>query len=77
MNDIPEYLANIRYMTNEMILQLDTVHRLCCDNELDIGTVLLNVSDLRTQMTDIVSELDDMYDKIGASLMEEEQNGES
>lgn len=72
MNDLPEYLANIRYMTNQMVLQIDNVHRLCCNNELDVETVQLNVSDLRDQMTTILAELNDMYERLGETLTEDQ-----
>jgi chaperonin cofactor prefoldin len=68
LNDIPEYLANIRLMINAMVEQLDKVHRSCCLDELDLETVMLNVSDLRDQMNDIRSELQDMKDEITTQL---------
>lgn len=76
MNDIPEYLANIRYMINDMVEQLDKVHRSCCLDELDLETVMLNVSDLRDQMTDIRSELQDMKDEITKDLETQSENQE-
>lgn len=71
MNDIPEYLASIRYMMNEAINQLDAVHKLCSTDELDIETVVLNISDLDSQLVDIRAELNDMRDDLTKELEDE------
>ena len=72
MNDIVEYIANVRYLMNEMIAQVDTVHQLTSQSELDLETVLLNVNDVTTQMRIVQSELSDLSDTLNDYLREEE-----
>lgn len=72
MNDIAEYIANIRYLMNEAITQVDDVHRLTAQSELDLETVLLNVNDVTTQMKIVQKELDDLSDTLNSYLREEE-----
>lgn len=60
MNDIAEYIANVRYLMNEAIVQVDNVHQLTSQSELDLETVLLNVSDVQAQMGIVNSELKDL-----------------
>jgi chaperonin cofactor prefoldin len=51
-------------MANEMVIQLDKVHKSCCIGELDVESVKLNVKDLSDQLDDIKSELKDMNDEL-------------
>ena len=60
MNDIAEYIANVRYLMNEAISQVDNVHQLTSQSELDLETVLLNVTDVQAQMLIVNSELKDL-----------------
>ena len=77
MSDVPEYLSSIRYMTNELVAQLDNVHTMCCANELDVETIMLNLADLHNQMNDISAELQDMKEELARSLEGECEDAES
>jgi hypothetical protein len=72
MNDIVEYIANIRYLMNEAIAQVDNVHQLTSSSELDLETVLLNVNDVMTQMGIVQKELGDLSTTLNDYLKEEE-----
>ena len=72
MNDIAEYIANVRYLMNEAIAQVDQVHQLTTQSELDLETVLLNVNDITVQMTIVQRELNDLSDTLNNYLKEEE-----
>lgn len=74
MTNVPEYLANIRLMTNDMVVQLDNVHKLCCVNELDVETVMLNLKDLSDQLDDIKGELKDMRDELDTDLSSDSED---
>lgn len=77
MTDVTGYLSSIRYMTNELVAQLDNVHKLCCTDELDIETIMLNITDLRDQMEDIKAELQDMKSELAKVLDGEDEDVES
>lgn len=72
MNDIAEYIANVRYLMNEVIAQVDTIHQLTSQSELDLETVLLNVNDMGVQMGIVQRELNDLSDTLNSYLREEE-----
>jgi hypothetical protein len=72
MNDIAEYIANVRYLMNEAIAQVDQVHQLTTQSELDLETVLLNVNDVTVQITIVQRELNDLSDTLNSYLREEE-----
>ena len=72
MNDIAEYIANVRYLMNEAIAQVDNVHQLTSNSELDLETVLLNVNDVVVQMTIVQRELADLSTTLNDYLKEEE-----
>jgi len=72
MNDIVEYIANVRYLMNEAIAQVDQVHQLTSQSELDLETVLLNVNDVVAQMHIVQRELSDLSTSLNEHLREEE-----
>ena len=72
MNDIVEYIANIRYLMNEAIAQVDNVHQLTSSSELDLETVLLNVNDMVSQMGIVQKELNDLSMTLNDYLKEED-----
>lgn len=71
MINVPDHLASIRYLANEMISQLDTVHKMCSNGTLDVETVTLNLTDLTEQMNVISAELFDMKEALVNELESE------
>ncbi len=74
MSNVTEYLANVRYMTNEMVSQLDNVHKLCSTDELDVETVILNLNDLFEQTNVILNELNELRDSLDSELEGESED---
>ena len=64
MNDITEYIANVRYLMNEVITQVDKVHQLTAQSQLDYETVLLNVKDVQEQMGVVNAELRELHETL-------------
>jgi len=61
-------IANMRYLMNEALTQMDAVHNKMSQEQIDLETVQLNIKDIQDQMTTIASELQEAYDGIGEEL---------
>ena len=68
MIEVLNNIANMRYLMNEALTQMDAVHNKMSQEQIDLETVQLNIKDIQDQMTTIASELQEAYDGIGEEL---------
>jgi hypothetical protein len=63
-----EYVANIRYTMNEVVVQAERVHTLVSGGMLDFETIKLNVDDMGAKMDVAKGELKDLSATLTALL---------
>ena len=68
VNDVTANIANMRYLMNRAILQMDTLAEQVSNDVLDLETIKLNIDDVQTQMTIINRELTEASEAIAEEL---------
>ena len=68
MNDVAANVANMRYLMNEALVQMDQLALQVSNSVLDLETIKLNIDDVHNQMAIINRELEEASESIREEL---------